>query len=84
MAAALGALGMAPPETPAPWNMWMNIPVAEDGSVSFSPPVSRPGDYVVLRAEQDAIVVFSCCPQDMIPINGLDCLPKDCHFEILS
>ena len=83
LAAALGELGMTPPETPAPWNMWMNIPVAEDGSVSFEPPLSKTGDYVVLRAEIDAVVVFSCCPQDMIPINGTDCVPKDCHFEIL-
>lgn len=84
LAAALGELGMTPPETPAPWNMWMNIPVAEDGSVSFEPPLSKTGDYVVLRAEIDAVVVFSCCPQDMIPINGADCVPKDCHFEILT
>ncbi len=83
LAAAMGELGMVVPETPAPWNMWMNSPVAEDGSVSFEPPLSRPGDYVVLRAERDAMVVFSCCPQDMIPINGADCVPKDCHFEIL-
>lgn len=83
LAAALGEFGIVPPETPAPWNMWMNIPVAADGSVSFEPPVSKPGDYVVLRAERDAVLVFSCCPQDMIPINGADCVPKDCHFEIL-
>ena len=84
LVAALGELGVVPPETPAPWNMWMNIPVAADGSVSFEPPVSRPGDHVVVRAERDAIVVFSCCPQDIIPINGTDCVPKDCHFEFLS
>ncbi len=84
LAAALGELGMTPPETPSPWNMWMNIPVAADGAVSFEPPVTKPGDYVVLRAERDAMVVFSCCPQDIIPINGTDCLPKDCHFEILT
>jgi uncharacterized protein YcgI (DUF1989 family) len=83
LAAALGEFGMTPPETPAPWNMWMNIPVAGNGSVSFEPPLCQPGDYVVLRAERDAIVVFSCCPQDMIPINGADCVPKECHFEIL-
>ena len=83
LAAALGEFGMTPPETPAPWNMWMNIPVTEDGSVSFEPPLSKVGDYVVLRAEYDVVVVFSCCPQDMVPINGADCVPKDCHFEIL-
>lgn len=84
LAAALAELGLEPPETPAPWNMWMNIPVAADGSLSFEPTVSKPGDHVVLRAERDAVVVFSCCPQDVIPINGVDCVPKDCQFEILS
>lgn len=84
LAAALAEFGLAPPETPAPWNMWMNIPVSADGSVSFEPTVAKPGDHVALRAERDAVVVFSCCPQDVIPINGVDCAPKECQFEILS
>jgi len=84
LAAALGEMGMTPPETPSPWNMWMNIPVGADGSVSFEAPVSSPGDYVTLRAERDIVIVFSCCPQDMIPINGADCVPKECHFKILN
>ena len=84
LAAALGEMGMTPPETPSPWNMWMNIPVGADGSVSFEAPVSSPGDYVTLRAERDIVIVFSCCPQDVIPINGADCVPKECHFEILN
>lgn len=81
---ALGELDLTPPETPSPWNMWMNIPVAADGSVSFEPPVSKPGDYVVLRAERDAVIAFSCCPQDILPINGAECVPQECHFEILN
>ncbi|MEC9454446.1 MAG: urea carboxylase-associated family protein [Pseudomonadota bacterium] len=84
LAAALGEMGMTPPETPSPWNMWMNIPVGADGSVSFEAPVSSPGDYVTLRAKRDIVIVFSCCPQDVIPINGADCVPKECHFEILN
>ena len=84
LAAALGEMGMTPPETPSPWNMWMNIPVGADGSVSFEAPVSSPGDHVTLRAERDIVIVFSCCPQDVIPINGADCVPKECHFEILN
>jgi hypothetical protein len=27
-------------------------------------------------------MVFSCCPQDLIPINGPDCTPKDIEVEI--
>lgn len=83
LAAALVVLGLTPPETPSPWNLFMNIPVAPDGSVSFEPPVSRPGDHLTLRAEMDCIVVFSACPQDMVPINGVNCLPTEAHFQVI-
>ena len=83
LAAALAVLGLTPPETPSPWNLFMNIPVAPDGSVSFEPPVSRPGDHLTLRAEMDCIVVFSACPQDMVPINGVNCLPTEAHFQVI-
>ena len=82
LAAALAELGLTPPETPSPWNLFMNIPVALDGSVTFEPPVSRPGDHVTLRAELDCVVVFSACPQDMVPINGVDCAPTEAHFQV--
>ena len=83
LAAALAELGLTSSETPSPWNLFMNIPVAPDGSVSFEPPVSKPGDYLTLRAEMDCIVVFSACPQDMVPINGVDCLPTEAHFQVI-
>ena len=83
LAAALAEFGLTPPETPSPWNLFMNIPVAPDGSVSFEPPISRPGDYLTLRAEMDCIVVFSACPQDMVPINGVNCLPTEAHFQVI-
>ncbi len=79
--AALAALDLRANETPSPWNMWMNIPVSAAGGVSFEPTVSKPGDHVVLRAEMEAVVVFSCCPQDIIPINGADCVPRDAAYE---
>ena len=43
LSAALAELGLTPPETPSPWNLFMNIPVGADGSVTFEPPVSKPG-----------------------------------------
>ena len=84
LAAALAELGLTPPETPSPWNLFMNIPVASDGTVSFQAPVSRPGDSVTLRAEMDCVVAFSACPQDVVPINGVDCIPTEAHFQILE
>ncbi len=83
LAAALAELGLTPPETPSPWNLFMNIPVEADGSVRFEPPVSQPGNYLTLRAEMDCIVAFSACPQDMVPINGADCVPTEAHFQII-
>lgn len=83
LAAALRELGLAAPKTPSPWNLFMNIPVQPDGSLSFEPPVSQPGDSVLLRAEMDCIIAFSACPQDMVPINGVACAPTEAHFEIL-
>jgi uncharacterized protein YcgI (DUF1989 family) len=83
LAAALQELGLAAPKTPSPWNLFMNIPVQPDGSLSFEPPVSQPGDYVLLRAEMDCVMAFSACPQDMVPINGVACMPTEAHVEIL-
>ena len=83
LAAALAELGLTPPETPSPWNLFMNIPVDADGSVRFEPPVSTVGDHLTLRAEMDCVVAFSACPQDMVPINGVDCVPTEAHFRIV-
>lgn len=84
LAAALAELGLTAPGTPAPLNLFMNIPVAADGSLSFDPPVSRPGDYVDLRAEIDCVAAFSACPQDMLPINGTACSPTAFDLAILE
>ncbi len=83
LAAALAELGLAAPETPSPWNLFMNIPVGADGTLTFEPPPSKPGDYIVLRAEMDCVVAFSACPQDMVPINGEACIPTEAHFQLV-
>ena len=83
LASALAELGLTPLETPSPWNLFMNIPVGPDGSVTFEPPVSGPGDHITLRAEMDCVVAFSACPQDVVPINGVDCVPTEAHFRVV-
>ena len=83
LAAGLRALGLSVPDTPAPLNLFMNIPWTDDGTLSFDPPQSRPGDYVVFRAELDAVLAFSACPQDILPINGEARAPTEAHFELL-
>lgn len=78
------------PSPPDPLNLWMNIPVmlretggtmqSAGGDVRFEAPVSSKGDYVVLKAMQDCIVVMSACPQDILLINNKR--PTEAHFEV--
>jgi uncharacterized protein YcgI (DUF1989 family) len=84
LAAAMKALGLVPPETPAPLNLFMNIPVVDGNRVEALPPVSTPGSYVTLRAEMDCVLALSACPQDMIPINGLAMRPTEAHVEVID
>ena len=84
LAAALLELGIASAITPSPWHLFMNIPVADGGGLSFQPPVCKPGDHVLLRAEIDCVIAFSACPQDIVPINGVDCSPTEAHFQVLE
>ena len=79
---ALMAIGLQAPLIPAPFNIWMNIPIGHDGSTRFAPPVASPGDYVDLRAEAEIIVVMSACPQDMTPVNGEGVEPGPLEFEV--
>ncbi len=82
--AAMRNIGLAAPECPSPLNMWMNIPVVEGGNTEWGVPASKPGDYVVLRAEMDCVVAMSCCPQDILPVNGAACEPTEAHYQILG
>ncbi len=82
--AALRNIGLSAPECPSPLNMWMNIPVDGEGNTEWGVPASKAGDYVVLRAEMDCVVVMSCCPQDLLPINGEAGEPTGAHYQILG
>ena len=82
--AAMQGLGLTPPETPSPLNLFMNIPWQNTGELSFDPPVTRPGDAVTFEAQLDAVVVFSACPQDILPVNGTAGRPTEAHFRIFD
>jgi uncharacterized protein len=82
LAVALREIGAKQTETPCPLNLFQNSPVLEGGRIEFRPSVSEAGQYIAFRAEMDVIMVFSTCPQDMIPINGLDCTPKEAHVIV--
>ncbi|WP_028081576.1 urea amidolyase associated protein UAAP2 [Solimonas soli] len=56
-------------------NFFMNVPVEPDGRLAIVDGVSKPGDYVELRAEMDVLCVISNCPQINNPCNGFNPTP---------
>lgn len=79
---ALAALGLSASCTPGPLNLFMNVSVSPENDVVRDVPVSSPGDYVRFRAEMDAVVAMSACPQDVTPINGADCTPREIQYAV--
>jgi len=79
---ALKAIGLRAPQVPSPFNLWMNTPYRPDGTLKWLPTVSKAGDHLLVRAELDCVIVMSACPQDLVPVNGRDCIPKDLEFEV--
>ncbi len=55
--------GMDERDIAANVNFFMYVPVREDGSIAIADGKSKPGDYVDLRADMDALVVVSNCPE---------------------
>ncbi|MGD1927145.1 MAG: DUF1989 domain-containing protein [Paracoccaceae bacterium] len=57
--------GLGPEHVVPNINFFMNVPVGADGAAQITDSASRPGDYVDLRAEMDAIAVLSNCPEEL-------------------
>jgi urea carboxylase-associated protein 1 len=65
----LAKYGMGPKDLVANVNFFMYVPVGEAGEMDMGPSISKPGDYVELRAESDVLAVISNCPQINNPVN---------------
>jgi uncharacterized protein YcgI (DUF1989 family) len=70
------------PCIPTPLNLFMNTKVDGHRVVRIEPPEARPGDRVTFQAEEDCIIAFSACPQDLVPVNGHGCTPKGVAYYI--
>lgn len=81
--AALATLELAPPEIPSPWNVFETVAITKDGRLEIQPPPVKAGEYLLLRAEVDAIVIFSACPMDIVLTNGPDRTPRDVQYQLL-
>ncbi|MFL0800825.1 MAG: urea carboxylase-associated family protein [Agarilytica sp.] len=58
-------------------NFFMNVPVTEEGGLTFEDGISAPGKYVEMRAEMDVLVLISNCPQLNNPCNGYNPTPVE-------
>ena len=65
LARHLAPFGIAPDAIPTTLNVFMNVDVLPTGELRILPPRSRPGDYVVLRAEMDLIVGITACSAEL-------------------
>jgi uncharacterized protein len=62
LAAALAPYGIVADDIPVAFNIFMNVTVdGRTGDLRVEPPLSRAGDYVVFKAEQDLIVGLTAC-----------------------
>lgn len=68
--------------SPSPFNVFMNIPLKDGNFLSWEAPTTEAGQYITFRAEMDLVIVFSACPNDVLPINGN--MSRDAHFLILE
>ncbi|MBI3979270.1 MAG: urea carboxylase-associated family protein [Chloroflexi bacterium] len=70
LAAVLAPYGIDRWRIPETFNIFEDAPVLPDGTMVLQDSPSRPGDYVILRAEMDVLCALSACPYDYLPCNG--------------
>lgn len=58
-------------------NFFMNVPVTEQGDLTFADGISAPGKYVELEAHMNVLVLISNCPQLNNPCNGYHPTPVE-------
>jgi uncharacterized protein len=58
---SLGPYGIDGDNIPTTFNAFMNVEVSPSGEITIGPPVSKPGDFVDLRAEMDLVVGVTAC-----------------------
>jgi len=72
---ALAAYGIDRWGMPEPFNIFQNTRVDSDGNFIAQPPLSKPGDRIVLQTSADLIGAVAACAQDQIPVNGFKLSP---------
>jgi uncharacterized protein YcgI (DUF1989 family) len=65
LATPLSKFGVERDSIAASFNIFMNVAIKPDGGLDIRPPLSKPGDKIVLRAEMDLIVGLTACSAEI-------------------
>jgi uncharacterized protein YcgI (DUF1989 family) len=76
----LAGFGVTSDQIGSTFNIFMNVWTEPDGSLHIDPPISRPGDHVVLRAEMDLHVGLTACSAEKS--NGGTLKPIDFQASV--
>ncbi len=74
---ALKRFNFTPAVMPDPINWFMNNHMDENGDYEIREPLSKPGDYVRLKALKNCMVALTTCSQDIVPVNGMKVTPLE-------
>lgn len=75
LVAAVKQYGVDTDHLPDPINWFMNNHMNEEGDYEIREPLSKPGDFVRLKALKNCICACTTCSQDFVPVNGMVVTP---------
>ncbi|MXP43075.1 DUF1989 domain-containing protein [Allopontixanthobacter sediminis] len=61
LAAALEPYGIEADSIPTAFNIFMNVPVGQNGKIEVLPPTTKPGDYIRFEALKPLIIGVTAC-----------------------
>ncbi len=67
-----------------PFNIFMYTKLLPNGKLSVEPPLSKPGDKLVLKAEMDVLLAVAACSVSESSCNGGKCTPIKIIVNSLS
>ena len=74
-------LGLRTACVPQSVNLFMHIPVADDGGLSWCAALTNAGDSVTVEAMMPCWIIVSACPQDIVAINNHEPTPIRLELE---
>ena len=78
--AVTAPFGLRPRLSWPAWNFFFNTTVDDHHALSLDDPWTRPGDYLLLQAQDDLVCVSTACPSDIDATNGWD--PTDIQVRV--